>query len=368
MNAMREIYALELSLLVKELKAFEGFYIDKFYELREGAFRIRASKKGEKADLICTIKSGMWRASEAPVQERPTPFVAAVRKRVSGYFIENIRQMNNDRILAIDLKKGDSRIIMLFEMVAKGNLLILDDSLKIGLVYKQGSFKERSMRIGDAYTLPKNKSVDYLSIGKSIKINEDGQAPIISALGKMVNMGPLYIEEALARLGISPKRRAEEISEGTLQDISGSIGEILKEAGAGNYIIYKKEGRNVDYSVCRIRKYEGLEKEEYRNMQQLLDKFYSTELFRPEAAIDEKAKELEESIKKQRKIMEGMDSRMAAEREAAEAIFKNMQLINNMITMLQQEKRLTKEELQKRFAGVKVLEVDLKKKSFIIEV
>ena len=46
---MRELYTIELVRLVEELRVLEGYYIDQFYELGKGRFRIKLSRKGREA-------------------------------------------------------------------------------------------------------------------------------------------------------------------------------------------------------------------------------------------------------------------------------------------------------------------------------
>ena len=363
---MREIYALELSLLAKELKRFENFYIDKFYEIGEGAFRIRISRSGDRAELICAFKRGIWEAKEIPVQESATNFAMAMRKRVNGFLISKIEQAANDRIILFKLSKGEARMSLALEMLGKGNLILLDENMKISLAYRQESFKDRDIRNGKAYSMPKNDFLPYESIS-SIKQRAALGGSIISVLSKAVNIGPLYLEEALARCNIDPKSAAASIPPPALDRLIGVISDIISNAGK-DYFIYSRDGKLVDYSACVIKKYENLVQTRLPGIMETIRDFYSNEVTKSTPKENKELNDLLASIEKQKKLVQESDTMIESNKMAGEAIFSNMKEINRMIEKLQKERRITKEDLQKTFDHIRIIELDLKNKTVTIEV
>ncbi len=366
---MREIYALELSLLAKELKRFEGFYIDKFYEIGSNSFRIRISRKGTRAELICTLKNGIWDATEVPLQDSASNFTMAMRKRITGFLISWIKQAENDRIIMFGLSKGDAQMTLIFEMLGKGNLIVSDQDTKISLAYRQESFRERDIRNGKTYIMPKNDFLPYGSIMLAKERVLKGNGSIISELSKAINIGPLYLEEAIARCGINPRANISGVPADGLDKIINEIDKIISSAGK-EYSIYSKNGEMVDYSACNIKKYDGLEHAEFGSVMETLREFYSKRIIQEQQAPKEnkELKDLLASIEKQKKLAENTVEMIENNKMTAESIFKNMNDINYIIRILQKEKRITKEELQNRIRDIKIIDLDLKSKTVTVEV
>lgn len=368
MNYMREIAALELAILAKELREFDGFYIDKFYEESTGSFRMRLSKGGKRENLRIMLKVGAWRTSSIETGGgAPTNFAMAVRSRLRGFHIENAGQMAGDRVLEFRLSNGKEAASLIVEMMGRGNLIITDSSMKITLAYSVHVFRDRSIRPGAAYVPPKNDSVDYGKLDPEIRLRfQDAgkEASLISFLTKNINIGALYIEEALRRAGINPKDKISSIQEEQIERILLSIDSVVRESEAGSYYMYAADGRKADFSVCSISKYSGLKRTELGSVQALLDDFYADRV--EEEADNTQVEELESSIAKQRELMRGMDEKIASYKNAGEAILNNMGRINMLIDELKRRRRATKEELQEMFPDIVIKELDLKGKKITI--
>ena len=366
---MREIAALELARLVGELQQFVGFYIDKFYETGKGSFRIRITRKGAKADLICTLKKGIYSTgAAAQAAGQPSSFAMAVRKRITGYCVESIEQHSNDRIVLFKLKRGDDTQFMIFERMGKGNVLIADNGMKITLAYASHDFKDRSVRGGQPYSLPKGGFIDYGKLDPELRSRFrlfDKNATIISFLAKSVNIGSLYIEDALARAGVGARTRLHEVGEAGLGRVLACIESELADAERGGCFLYMGNGKPVDYAVCDIAKYSGMEKRTCGSLQEAMEAFYGSE---EEEKDTSAADELMASIRKQEQILAEMDKDIEDSRRAGELIFKNMHGINSLIEELKKNRRATAEELKERFPGIAIEGLDLKSKTVTIEV
>lgn len=366
---MREISALELSILAQELQQFVGFHIDKFYETSPGSYRMRLSKAGVHADMMCVLKKMICRASSIDSAEAPTSFAMGVRKRVSGFVIGSIEQVANDRILVFGLTKRDERASMIFEMMGKGNLIITDKDMTITLASLQVDFRDRSTRSGKTYAPPKNEFVTYQNLDDlagRVRESEEGST-LISVISKNINLGALYLEDALIGAGLDPKAKLGSINATDIKKAIDGIKQEIQSSKAERYLIYLDGGNAVDYSVCDIKKYSGLESKVFGSFQETLDAFYS--MGAAAAPTESKAeKELKASIERQRELIKSTAEEIESNKEIGEAIFNNMNGINSMIGELKRNKRMTVEELQARTQGIKILGIDLKEKKVTIEV
>ncbi|MEM3827480.1 MAG: NFACT family protein [Candidatus Micrarchaeaceae archaeon] len=373
---MREITTIEVSALVNELQSIRGFYFDKFYEVGRGRFRFRLSRQGEKEELLCILKHALNLTHYIEKGKQESNFYAAVRKRITGYKIERIEQLNEDRIIKITASRGEEEIGIVFEMFGKGNLLIVDKDMKILLAYTQAEFKDRSVRSGILYQPPQSKAVplsmaNSQSVLRIISECKDKSTGITAFLSKSMNIGALYIENAIAGSGVNTKEEVDKVSGEEAARIAESIAAIKRYTTAPEPIVYRANGNAVDYAICSISKYEGLasiEAQHVGSLQEALDIYYheiTEENNRPEEAGEIKA--IRKSLERQRELLKSVEEEEEHSRKAGETIFKNMELLNKVISELREKKRISVEELQNMFPEIKIIGLDLKDKTVTIE-
>src|SRR5580693_1360814 len=102
---MRGISTAELAVLVNELQSYVGFYIDRFYEVSDGKFRLKLSKNKVQPNIQIILAHTINKTNYIEKQEQASNFTIAVRKRIEGFNIKSIKQLNNDRIVLFELKK-----------------------------------------------------------------------------------------------------------------------------------------------------------------------------------------------------------------------------------------------------------------------
>lgn len=298
--------------------------------------------------------------------ERPSNFAMAARKRISGFSIDSVEQLAGDRIILFRLSKRDDKASLILEMQGKGNLIITDKDMKITLAYLQEDFRERSVRVRELYLPPKNDFVKYGAMEELIGRAEgaEKETTMMSFLARNLNIGSLYLEDSLRRVGIDPRARLHLLGPSGMVKAIGAIEAEIRLAGGGGCILYLENGGPKDYALCEIEKYAALQQERC-TLQEALERFY-VEKEMPHESVEER--ELFASIEKQRALVGGIGPQIESNKAVAEIVFRNMKEINRMIAEARKNRRITKEEMNEVFRRVKTLEVDLKKKSFTIEI
>jgi len=359
---MRELYQLELIALVGELDAaVKGFYIDKFYELGKGRFRIRLTKSGEKINLQCTLPYTINLTDYIEVTEEASNFAIAVRKRISNFVVSGVAQLNNDRIISLAARKGDDEVNVIFEMFGFGNMVVTDRESNILLAYEQHTFKDRQIRAREKYVPPANQT--------SAVIDPDGVAQLVvgmvgkdvAAIARSVGMGGQYAEEAVARSGLKGKLEQDSASQ-----LSDAINSVIKESLSGKAQVYLKGGAAADFSLCKLGKQQELEAREFDSLQSALSFFYLDSKPKEEGPSAE-AQKILKSIEKQKRSLDEIEEGARKGREVADAILHNMTAINILINSAMANKRITKEELQRVTSEFEVVEVNLKDKTMRLE-
>ncbi len=304
---MRGITSEELAVIVDELQEFAGFYIDKFYEVADDRFRLKMSKNKVQANIQIILSHAINRTEYIEKQDMPTNFASAVRKRIEGFQIREIRQLNYDRVVVFVLGKGEATLNMIVEMFGKGNLIITDENMRILLAQKVQESRDRNIKNGFDYK-PPTQATNY------------------------------RFEKPA---GIKP-------------------------------IIYRSGGKAVDYSIRELEKYAGLEAQGFGTLQEALDQFYFENPIGAgkEENTEQKRRieELENSIKKQEKLLGNFDREIEDNKEMGRTLLEKMNSINALIGSARADRRITREGLQRQFPDVKILNVDLKNKKVRIEI
>lgn len=302
---MRFITAPELSVLAKELQELVGSHIERFYEVDGGRFRVRVKKDRERSDMQIMLSHAINRTRYAERQESPTDFAMAVRKRIEGSTIESVRQINNDRVLEIALIRGDEHPGLVLEMFGSGNLIIVDNTMKILLAYRRRQFHGRRIDVGEVYTPPRQANGYKMELPK-----------------------------------------------------------VIKPA-----VLLDENGKAVDYTIDGERSGAGHQRAEFKTLQEALDLFYhENRIGERNEQVNEAERQLRLSIEKQRRLLKETDSEIETNKEIADKIFSNMDAINGIIAELKKNRRITKEELQLRAGRIRIIDLDLKEKRVTIDV
>jgi predicted ribosome quality control (RQC) complex YloA/Tae2 family protein len=371
---MREPSTLDLAAITLELGFLKGFYIEKFYELPNLQFRLKLNKSGEGQYNLMIVPGRLLSIASVIVQQdQPTNFSQAVRKRIANSHISDISLFNDDRVLCITVEKGDQHQYIMVEMFGRGNLIITDSDLNIELAYMRHEFSDRKIFNGEKYVAPRNKRITISRLSEEKDVEEAIQAvknlkgkSVMQALSSVINIGSLYLEDAVIRAGIDPSALPETLTDEGIKLIAKNISAYSSVIKAPKPRLYLENGVIVDYAVCEIKKYDSMETEAFVHTYEALEKYYLSQPTQEAPTESSKAKELESSIKKQREIVEQTADEVDRLKSKGKLIYENMQLINNIINTAKSLKRFSKEDIEKEF-GISVIDVDLKDKTITLD-
>ncbi len=369
---VREIASVEIRAVVAELSPkLSGAFVRKFYDLGDGAFRFAFHSKDADTIVYCRLASTFNETSLSESAGEATQFAMGMRKRIEGAKVASIAQRGSDRIIELRLSSKEGERTVVIEMFGKGNMILVDAKGVIELCYLTQSFRGREIRPRAVYRPPPTQAAEiWGATGEQMlsTVREAlGAARAMPALSKLVNIGPLYLEDAFNSAGLDPMGRIDEAGVAAL---AGSISRLLADARSPRPRIYRSGAEVVDYAILPIRKYDGagVEAEACGSVSEMLDRLHSGERseVRDEAGERRRA-ELSASIAIQEELVAKTMREAAEYQGAGEAILQHMHEINSLVGYMAEHRRATVGELSSAFPGLAIRLLDLKEKRVVVE-
>jgi predicted ribosome quality control (RQC) complex YloA/Tae2 family protein len=294
---------------------------------------------------------------------RPPAFCMALRKSLRNGRLIDVQQHGFERTITfkVHTKEGDFQLVI--ELFSEGNIILVSPENKIlhALVYKR--MRDRNILRGESfqYAPPSGKNPYKISRKDLNEIKNFGQLEIVKALTKFLSIGGLYAEEILVRAEINKNTPCQDLGKQELDKIFAQLQLILSSLKAGKIeprIVADKDGKWIDVTPIRLKKYEHLQTRAYTNFSEALDEFYTetrlkTEMTRAKREFERQLAKLQRVLERQQKALK--DSKMDVQRNKrlGELIYTHLgelQLLQQRIINQKQSGKLWKQiisDLQK---------------------
>lgn len=364
---MRQIAAIEINAIVKELQEATGSYLKKFYDLGEGSYRMLFSSTTGNKIIYIKLTQAINLTSIVEEVDEPTNFAKAVRKRLLGRKLKSVDQRFSDRIIIFEFE-GEPGYKLIVEMFGKGNMIITDSNYLIEVASMLLHQKDRAIAPKVIYQFPPSIKVDIDGISEAhiteivAAVAKSGER-IIKELSKNVDIGPTYLEDILLRSSTDPKSKGTDLK--LEKVVVKNMVAFFRSVKSPKPTVYSKDGQFVDYSIVPLEKYKDYESTTYDTVSKALEAYYLEARTRVDRNDDE-LRELEANVKKQKDLIDELNLTEVESAKAGHKIMSNMHQINQIIDYINDKRRVTAEEIKERF-GVKVKSLDLKNKRIVID-
>lgn len=340
-----ELTALDLKFLVKELAVLKGGIIQKVYqEGKRVRIMIYLPTQGER-ELFYEPNKIFITMYKRPAAEHPEAFGMLMRKHLTGQKIVDISQHNFDRILEMRTERN----YVIFELFSKGNVILCDENKKIIMPLEVQLWRDRKV-------VP---HVDYIyppPVLNPFEISEYDLKRILSATDKALvkflasnlSLSGLYAEEVCLRAGLDKNKPCNMLTEEEIKKIISAMQSLISESKPR--II-----ENTDVVPFEMKIYANSSQVLFETYNEALDTFFTKseeEKFKTE--VEAKAEEFKEKIERklteQRATLDKYKRLEAESRNAAEAIMRNLELVQNIISGIQNARKnnISWEELKER--------------------
>ncbi|MFH1107272.1 MAG: NFACT family protein [Candidatus Micrarchaeota archaeon] len=323
---MQKMSNLDYYFAVEEMQKLKGGYLNKAYEPRQGVIRLKFHRDGE-VNLLAEL--GVRMHPTKYIEEsagEPSVFAAFLRSGLENAKVVGVRQLNFDRIVAIDFEKK-RKYSLVFEMFARGNTVLCDENGHILKVYNPEIFSSRKLRQGELYSPPPNPKKHSSEVAAADLAGLKGKA--VSVLSKVVNLPPFYLEEACARAGIPLDAPFEGLSDADVRRLLDELKSLTLEKPDPS--VYSANGRVSGFSPFPLEKLRGsgLEMHRYPSFSEALDEFYANAL--PEPEKDRGMEKLSAVLSQQNAAVASLEEESVSAKSSGDEIYRNSALYDEII-------------------------------------
>ena len=373
MDPKRELSSIDLRALVTEFGRYEGAKVDKAYLYDDDLLRLklrdfdhgRVELMIEVGDVKRAHVADPEHVADAP--GRPPNFAKMLRNRLSGADFAGVSQYEFDRILSFEFERDDENTTIVAELFGKGNVAALDETGEVVGSLSTVRLKSRTVAPGAQYEYPASR-LNPLTVGFdafSRHMNES-DSDVVRTLATQLNLGGLYAEEVCTRADVEKETPVDEATDDQLRALHEALERIGERLRSGDIDprVYEEnlgdgdareadaeEGRDprvVDVTPFPLSEHETLPSVGFDSFTAAVDEYFYRlgrgDEQEGEAPVDASPSrpDFEEEIAKQERIIEqqqgaieGFEEQAERERERAELLYANYDLVDEVLSTIQ---------------------------------
>ena len=343
---MSQISALEVAVLAKEISKHLPCKIINIYQFNN-LFNIKLRCGKEKKNLLIE-PSERVHFTNVIYEWKATNVATLLRKHIRNKYVENVNQIDFDRILKFDISGGYTLIV---EILSRGNLILLKEG-KIIFSTNYIDMKDRSIKPGLPYVPPPSPSINPLTSSDVEIINyiKSFDMPIKGLI--RLGIGKKYAIFLLNSLGLDEKVKSLNVSDKKWTKLLDSLKSLIKVAMELEIkpCVYFENEEAVDFSIIPLSQYNTLECKKFTSLNEALDYFYSLNRLAGEtpSELEREIEKIRKRILKQHQLIEEYTKKATKYRFIAEKLYENLADLESLISIIRQarkERNLSWEEI-----------------------
>jgi len=228
----------------------------------------------------------------------------ALRKAVSRSRIRDVKLVEGERIMVMELEKDGKILRLISEFLPKGTLIVVDEDNRIIESLHHLRMKDRTIAPGEIYKLPPPRSPITESNLEDLFRILDPDRKIVSELASKAGLGGRYAEEILCLAGVDKGVKVKDLDEEQRAKILEAFKKVLHSIEVGKPTIAHLPGevpQPLPYRM-EIFKSRGYSFKDVNSLNQAFRESYEHELaLRVE---EEKRREIEDKIAELKKKLD----------------------------------------------------------------
>ena len=315
--------------------------------------------KGKK--LLRISGNFIYLTKEKGKYDSPTGFCMFLRKKLTSGRIREVKQIDSERVVNIEIETKDEKFNLIVELFGKGNLILLKDN-KILSAIEYKKWKDRTIKPNELYKSPRREYNFFKLTEKTLKelLGKSNKENLVKSLALELGLGGIYSEEICLRLNIDKNNKPSQVKD--IKKILKEIKKITKEKISAQVV-------KGDIIPFNLKVYEKEKKELFKSYNEALDYVLSKQVIQPQMENKEITK-LKRIIVDQEKTIKKLKNSEKENKEKGETIYNNYQIIKEILLELKKaRKKFSFKEIKEKLKKHEVVkEVNSKEKSVIVEI
>lgn len=324
-----EMSSLDIAATILELEPLiKGTYLDNIYQIDSKVFLFKF-RPGD-FNLIVEVGRRIHLTKyEVKIPREPSQFCMALRKRLRGGRVIDIRQLEFERIVILEIEAAEQVYQVIVEFFRRGNLVVVDESGTISLALSYARMRDRNIITGEVFkhAPPSGLNPFKLSPEALSHVKERGPAPVTKALVATLSLGGSLARELLLRSGLKDIP-TNELTDQDLSAIYDALVDLQSELAPPHLnpmIVLSDTGDPFDIAPFSLKSYEHHPRKGYITFNEAADDYFTTQALT--ASIDKKKEALRREEKRLAAISELQQKQLQGLTQAIEENSRKGRLI-----------------------------------------
>jgi predicted ribosome quality control (RQC) complex YloA/Tae2 family protein len=256
-SAKQGMTNVDVAALAAELAPLmQGARLDKAYQPAKEQVLLRMRRKGAgKLDLLMELGRFATVTRRPPQNpDKPSMVAQILRGALENARLTGVSQVGFDRLLRLDLERGDGRHSVVVELFGDGNLLLLDGDGTIVLPMKGEEHGSRKLRKGEPYRPPPGSTWPFGLDVAQLQAKAAASKDLVRFLALGLGFGPLWAEELCLRAGLDKKTAIDAVPWDALKSALDALGRDLSRNDLAPAVVFE-DGKPVDAVPFVMRSY-----------------------------------------------------------------------------------------------------------------
>lgn len=228
LSAKSQLTNVDVAALAAELRPLlVGARLERAYQPGRSTILLRLRRKGVgRIDLLFELGRYLVATRRAPENpDKPSMVAQVLRTSLENSRVVAFRQVGFDRLLRMDLERGDGPKSLVFELFGDGNLVLLGEGDMILLPMRAGEFSARRVKKGEVYALPPGGAHPFEMDAGALRAKAAAgrSRDLVRFLALDLGFGPLWAEELALRAGADKATRLAEVPEEAWNAVHAAI-------------------------------------------------------------------------------------------------------------------------------------------------
>lgn len=356
--------------LIDEIRSqgIEGSKVTKVQELPNNWLKIRFLTKSGEKELVLLEKAFFILNYSLKAKQQSSGFGGFLNKHLRNQRLQAITQLGLERVFFFDF----GSLVLVAEMFAKGNILLLDSSKKILGCLRAEKWSTRELRKGALYVQPPAKP-DIALMQFSEFLEKIGQQKaIVPAIVKELGIPPVIAEEACSQIGLEKDLAAEQIETKKLESLFIALKSLQSKPREHDKAVLIEHRQSYYLLPFPLQSFASSTVAEFKSINDALNELLVVQSIAPKSeSIEKKISELKHSLQKQQEMLEACKKASASIRAEAEKMYLHFSELSSAFDFAKKEfekKSETKKVMYNRAFGNVILKyIDFQKGKAVME-